>query len=493
SWGEGGSIAVMASSSSTTTNSPCAACKFLRRKCTPGCVFAPYFPPDQPAKFANVHRVFGASNVAKLLNDLSSAQREDAVNSLAYEAEARLRDPVYGCVGYISILQHRLKQLQQDLDDAKKELSSYIGPSAVSNPFLGAAAANQQPIPLVSPGHPFLDQQYSAMGAAVNLAATPASLSVVPYGMHSHAAVAAMGLGLPHAGTSPPTVLVQHHQQYHPHQIMEAQRLAAAAAAARENQEMLLRGYDVQQQQDLLRYGGSMDGSCGAASGGFNYISGVVSLAGPPSGLALSPHPFDSPVHNFQQHPHFQEQQQQQHHHQQQRQHHSQQTRQQEQRRVAGGESATATAPVAVAAAAAPGTAASLRLCPRRRRIYHVAHLRLCTLEEVAASSGDEQTPRGKDKRERRGDKREHRQMVTQRQQEQQGRPGAIKQTGSLHPTPPPSFPPVPPVTRPPPLLFRFLSSRRYSHFSMFCRRRIYKRTSPKLKTSIDFFFPHIS
>ncbi|KAM5587569.1 LOB domain-containing protein 36-like [Rosa sericea] len=119
---------------SSNTHSPCAACKFLRRKCTQECVFAPYFPPDQPQKFANVHRVYGASNVAKILNELNAAHREDAVTSLAYEAEARLRDPVYGCVGLISILQNRLKQLQTDLYNAKKDLSTYIGPQALMIP-----------------------------------------------------------------------------------------------------------------------------------------------------------------------------------------------------------------------------------------------------------------------------------------------------------------------------------------------------------------------
>ncbi|XP_074294422.1 uncharacterized protein LOC141622276 [Silene latifolia] len=116
---------------SSSSNSPCAACKFLRRKCTQECVFAPYFPADQPQRFANVHKVFGASNVAKLLNELAGAQREDAVNSLAYEAESRLRDPVYGCVGLISLLQQRLKQVQSDLITAKKEMATYIGPSAL--------------------------------------------------------------------------------------------------------------------------------------------------------------------------------------------------------------------------------------------------------------------------------------------------------------------------------------------------------------------------
>ncbi|ONI11089.1 hypothetical protein PRUPE_4G086800 [Prunus persica] len=119
---------------SSNTHSPCAACKFLRRKCTQECVFAPYFPPDQPQKFANVHRVYGASNVAKILNELNAAHREDAVTSLAYEAEARLRDPVYGCVGFISILQGKLKQIQTDLYNAKKDLSAYIGPQALMIP-----------------------------------------------------------------------------------------------------------------------------------------------------------------------------------------------------------------------------------------------------------------------------------------------------------------------------------------------------------------------
>lgn len=125
----------------SSSNSPCAACKFLRRKCQPECVFAPYFPPDQPQKFANVHKVFGASNVTKLLNELHPHQREDAVNSLAYEADMRLRDPVYGCVGVISLLQHQLRQLQMDLSCAKSELSKYQNLGITSHGLIAAAAA----------------------------------------------------------------------------------------------------------------------------------------------------------------------------------------------------------------------------------------------------------------------------------------------------------------------------------------------------------------
>jgi hypothetical protein len=54
--------------------SPCAACKLLRRRCAQDCVFAPYFPADEPHKFANVHKVFGASNVNKMLQVSTSLQ-----------------------------------------------------------------------------------------------------------------------------------------------------------------------------------------------------------------------------------------------------------------------------------------------------------------------------------------------------------------------------------------------------------------------------------
>ncbi|OIW18329.1 hypothetical protein TanjilG_31469 [Lupinus angustifolius] len=124
--------------SSSSYNSPCAACKFLRRKCMPGCIFAPYFPPEEPQKFANVHKIFGASNVTKLLNELLPHQREDAVNSLAYEAEARVRDPVYGCVGAISFLQRQVQRLQKELDAANADLLRYsfsdIPSAAISVP-----------------------------------------------------------------------------------------------------------------------------------------------------------------------------------------------------------------------------------------------------------------------------------------------------------------------------------------------------------------------
>ncbi|CAA7019425.1 unnamed protein product [Microthlaspi erraticum] len=118
-----------------TTPTPCAACKHLRRRCTQNCVFAPYFPASKQDKYLAVHKVFGASHVATYINDIHPSQREYAMDSLAFEAQARIQDPVHGCSRLIHNLQCRLKYLQDQLRIAKNELASYnIVPTQVPPP-----------------------------------------------------------------------------------------------------------------------------------------------------------------------------------------------------------------------------------------------------------------------------------------------------------------------------------------------------------------------
>ncbi|KAK4743090.1 hypothetical protein SAY87_001091 [Trapa incisa] len=101
----------------TGLGSSCGACKFLRRKCTSECVFAPYFCYDQAAShFAAVHKVFGASNVSKLLHHLPVHARADAAITVSYEALARIRDPIYGCVAHIFALQEQVANLKEEIE-----------------------------------------------------------------------------------------------------------------------------------------------------------------------------------------------------------------------------------------------------------------------------------------------------------------------------------------------------------------------------------------
>ncbi|CAK7339405.1 unnamed protein product [Dovyalis caffra] len=239
----------------SSSNSPCAACKSLRRKCTQECILAPYFPPDQPQKFASVHKVFGQSNVAKLLSELNAAQREDAVNSLAFEAEERLRDPVYGCVGLISILQDRVKKLQNDLYTAKKELANYVGPQAM--------------LPMV--------MQPQHMG-------NPSSSTVMQHNVMPT-------MGIPSVGQMGMSAEAHQHQHHHVHhqQIYEAQQMAAVVAA---REQEMLRAYEQpqqqlhqtqQQQQEIVRFNGGFEPDNSAVATGFNQIHPVAAAEMSPS------------------------------------------------------------------------------------------------------------------------------------------------------------------------------------------------------------------
>lgn len=82
-----------------------------------GCVFAPYFCSDEMGAphFGAIHKVFGASNFSKLLMHLPVEERYDTVATVSYEAQARLLDPVYGCVSHIFALQHQVANLKEKL------------------------------------------------------------------------------------------------------------------------------------------------------------------------------------------------------------------------------------------------------------------------------------------------------------------------------------------------------------------------------------------
>ncbi|WVZ55482.1 hypothetical protein U9M48_006136 [Paspalum notatum var. saurae] len=102
--------------------SPCGACKFLRRKCAAECVFAPHFcAEDGAAQFAAIHKVFGASNAAKLLQQVAPGDRSEAAATVTYEAQARMRDPIYGCVAHIFALQQQVASLQLQVLQAKAQ------------------------------------------------------------------------------------------------------------------------------------------------------------------------------------------------------------------------------------------------------------------------------------------------------------------------------------------------------------------------------------
>ncbi|XP_022957254.1 LOB domain-containing protein 33-like [Cucurbita moschata] len=128
-------------SSSSSSSSSCGACKFLRRKCSDQCVFAPLFSYDEATShFAAVHKVFGASNVSKLLLHLPMHVRTQAAITVTYEALERMRDPANGCVLHIFALQQEVASLQEEIQILGTQIANLLTTgaaiSAVENPFI---------------------------------------------------------------------------------------------------------------------------------------------------------------------------------------------------------------------------------------------------------------------------------------------------------------------------------------------------------------------
>ncbi|XP_073306168.1 LOB domain-containing protein 2 [Primulina huaijiensis] len=80
----------------TNTTSACSSCKHQRKKCTDKCILAPFFPSTKALEFQAVHKVFGVSNVTKIVTNLKEEDRKIAVDSLVWEALCRQKDPVLG-------------------------------------------------------------------------------------------------------------------------------------------------------------------------------------------------------------------------------------------------------------------------------------------------------------------------------------------------------------------------------------------------------------
>ncbi|KAL1214371.1 LOB domain-containing protein 36 [Cardamine amara subsp. amara] len=91
-------------------------------KCTKECVFVPYLPLNKPEKYASLSKVFKMSKMARLLKDIEPNQRQVYVDSICFEAEARLRDPVWGCVGIIRDLKLQLEILKRELKKKRMAL-----------------------------------------------------------------------------------------------------------------------------------------------------------------------------------------------------------------------------------------------------------------------------------------------------------------------------------------------------------------------------------
>lgn len=86
-------------SNNSSSHQACASCKHQRKKCNNECILSPYFPARKTKEFQAVHKVFGVSNVQKMVRTVRKEDRTKLSDSLTWEALWRQKDPVLGSYG----------------------------------------------------------------------------------------------------------------------------------------------------------------------------------------------------------------------------------------------------------------------------------------------------------------------------------------------------------------------------------------------------------
>ncbi|KAK7381760.1 hypothetical protein VNO80_00307 [Phaseolus coccineus] len=108
-----------------STTQACAACKHQRRKCAPDCILAPYFPHDRQRQFLNAHKLFGVSNITKIIKVVSPHDKDQAVRTIIYQSDMRATDPVGGCYRYILDLQAQIEYCRAELELVLQQLAIF--------------------------------------------------------------------------------------------------------------------------------------------------------------------------------------------------------------------------------------------------------------------------------------------------------------------------------------------------------------------------------
>ncbi|XWS60630.1 hypothetical protein CRYUN_Cryun07bG0051800 [Craigia yunnanensis] len=140
------------------TTSACAACKYQRRKCIPECRLAPYFPADQTKVFQNAHKLFGVSNIVKILKSLDPTQHAEAMRSIKYQANVRdscLKKNSMQCMHRQHHQQHQISFMP---DDVPSQLELGMAPPTNALPLFNEVP---QPYTTVSAMPVSLQHSYS--------------------------------------------------------------------------------------------------------------------------------------------------------------------------------------------------------------------------------------------------------------------------------------------------------------------------------------------
>ncbi|KAJ6327607.1 hypothetical protein OIU78_014466 [Salix suchowensis] len=137
------------------TTQACAACKYQRRKCAPDCILAPYFPHNRQRQFLNAHKLFGVSNISKIIKNLNPPEKDEAMRTIIFQSDVRANDPVGGCYRMIRDLQREIEYSRAELDFVLHQLAMYRAQAAAQQQtqLIQAQAAAAAAAAAAAPDH----------------------------------------------------------------------------------------------------------------------------------------------------------------------------------------------------------------------------------------------------------------------------------------------------------------------------------------------------
>ena len=111
--------------SPSPANHACASCKHQRKRCDSNCELAPYFPAKRYHEFQNAHKLFGVSNILKIITMIEPHQRQAAADSILIEGNAWKTYPEHGCLGVIKDLTEQISFQEKQLSVVNHHLAFY--------------------------------------------------------------------------------------------------------------------------------------------------------------------------------------------------------------------------------------------------------------------------------------------------------------------------------------------------------------------------------
>ncbi|KAL6562095.1 hypothetical protein OROGR_003102 [Orobanche gracilis] len=92
----------------------CAACRNQRKKCPSNCILRPHFPANKSVGFMAVHKIFGVSNMTKMMKEAKSlVEQNEIAKSLYWEAAMWAQDPIGGPYGVFTRLHDEIRVLRE--------------------------------------------------------------------------------------------------------------------------------------------------------------------------------------------------------------------------------------------------------------------------------------------------------------------------------------------------------------------------------------------